>query len=113
METNNVRGRRRIVPSLETFLRGMETHQLQEKHVNESPLKPSLEGWKHEPIPGEFVCCSFLETFLRGMETVLLSLCGVLLYHLETFLRGMETRHDDSCRVESIYLETFLRGMET
>ena len=32
--------------SLETFLRGMETRQPCSPRLPQSPLKPSLEGWK-------------------------------------------------------------------
>ena len=58
-------------PSLETFLRGMETaHRMRQRLCVQSALKPSLEGWKpFIPVPLKLLWKD-LETFLRGMETV-------------------------------------------
>ena len=57
-------------PSLETFLRGMET-----TYAKQGPMGP--QG---------------LETFLRGMETRPVQDARLNRGNLETFLRGMETR---------------------
>ena len=54
-------------------------------------LKPSLEGWKHVPDDLSCLHLSSLETFLRGMETSFLLPLICSENNLETFLRGMET----------------------
>ena len=98
---------------LETFLRGMETVRQLAFLGIEHPLKPSLEGWKHEDGVYRTKTGWALKPSLEGWKLSIWPRRPRIPLALKPSLEGWKLLGWPRWDQGRPSLETFLRGMET